>query len=994
MSARGKKVNRNNPKVKQERAARKRAASQKFAEDTAAATAGISPREEAPVDLSFSETPRTGIVAGEGETTPTFKLPLESKEMSEEDKAAVRETIKSDVGKSEKGKAARREAAAQRKADAAIVAESNREKTPAEQERADAEAAGLDVKGLRNLRAQGPAAPAPTPNFVPVDVPAAEVDQTKGASWIQGTKAGIFTPAPTGAIRGNRAQPASAEVESNREERIASGMGISGLEEGVEREEINHPVYGKMEVPSHIAMAHRLYSLDFENNPGKANRLAGLSGDEDFASPYDHKGGHYERLARLQAAGESVDDVKSYAKKMNMTEYDAVEGKHALLQDRIDSSRPVDFGAQHLHPADTFIHPETGEEHPIADWEKHGMPSYGKDPRLDELDVAGRREGAPALIASKGTNTSVYKDASGKMRTTIPTHIGWTKTFDTKVPEGTSPSGVRGTWRYQGQVALSGAAEGTKAIPAYDYTVAQARESIPVGSKQSRAQIAEATRAMAQIHAASAGAPAAPARISQTRVTNPSTGLPLAEPEQVETTPQETTVTTSEPAEDATVYKRKGRGKNVIKDINHLVSQQMATTVGGGPVTGTGIVGRDASFGRLSMPLESTRTEGSEAFQPGKEVVAGTAEQNLDTSEAIANQDPSLTKGPTRGNAEDFKPEEAPSFYVDASGNPLPKAPKVGRPGQKPLFVRGRTTNAPRGARQQSLLASFTPVHGLGSDVPGPAVTSGFPAQEAQEAVRNEAGDIVQGETRATPASPGMQGWDTPLTPKHMGAHQWTLPGMGQEIVPGPMRLLKRGATEKENVYGPAAGTISNSRDTRAEAEAELAKLRETDEVKPTMTAAEARKFSRIYLEDNPDKGPAQPMLDFGAEEREEEQKRREASQNNGGIDSSTGKRFRRSGEQWGFLDPRLLGNVESQDSEVVRQATEGSNTKAAEKPRNPVPAPSGIAKASEAPVSLRGVSPTTPAGQRIIGEMRDNRSGKQLEAIIAKMRGETSEAE
>jgi len=976
MSERGKKVNKNNPAVRQARGAKKRAAKQERVENIVEATQGLPARESAAPNLDFPETQLVGGSAGESTSIPTWTPPLETAEMSDEKKAEVRETLKADVGKSEKGKARRRQEKSQTKADEAIIAEANREKTPAEQETYDANAAGVSVGSLRAVR-QGRASfvdqkPKEKKNLVPLDVPAAEADQPRNLA--NPTGAGNFIPLGE-AARGNRAQPVSAATEENTVDRIKSGMGVSGLQEGTSTEIINHPIHGEMEVSADVARAHRLYDLDWNRDPARANRLAGV-GRDDYASPYQHKGGHYERLGRLQAAGENPDDISTYARKMGKTMYDVVEGRHALLQDKIDSTRMVNYGMQHLHPEDTFTHPETGEAHPISEWStKHNMPLTP--------------EGHPDLSATKGTNTSIYKDQNGNLQTTVPTHLGWWKT-PTDGKSGRENLGERpGNWSFRTSVPALDAAPSTPPVSAYDFTLQQTREAIPLGSKQSRAEISQAARAMAAIHAASAGV-STPGRISTSQITDPGTGLALPEPVEKTTGARPTYIKTGNPA-DPKVYTRSELGEG----INHLVSKQLAASVGGGPESSTGEItrsgdvattgdtaptqGRSRSF--VPAPIVSNKTDAASAFQPSEAVVSGTGEENKALSDKLTGQADELDSAKlttaAMGTAPQEKALEAPSFHVDESGNPIPQAPKVGRSGQRRTFVSGRTTNAPRGARQASIISSFIPVHNPPVGAEGPVVSSGVSAKPARRHKRT--GEVLEPERKAIP---GLTGSSTPLGGRAQSV-QLELPEIGQAVAGGQKRLLKRGnpAAGTSNVYGIDPNTSTMANDSyRKQAEAELAEGREKESA-PTMTASAASKFSRINLEDNPKQAPAQPMLDFGQPEREEEQKQLAA-----------GKITHRSGEQWGFLDKRWLGNVgtENTSEELEQDLAADRRSKSSEKPRNPVAAPAGLPKAGpkSAPVDTTGA---VPAAQRILGEMHGS---KQIQDALTKLRGAQSTEE
>lgn len=936
MAERGKKVNKNNPANRAARGAKKRAAKADKAERIVKATEGIAPRK--PIDVPAKPVKPGVDVPVQG--TASDLLTSEQREAAKKAAGAELKAKLEDVGPSQRGKARRVEEKRQTASDEAAIAEARREKTPSEQAAADAAATGVTPEELVAIRA-GRASfidqkPKTESNFEPVNLAAAEADQPKG-SWSPATGTGIFTPAPTGAVRGNRAQPTAPAVQENTEGRIKSGMGLSGLQEGTATEIIKHPVHGDMEVPADIARAHRLYDLDFQKNSGKANRLAGLQGSEDYASPYQHKGGHYERLGRLQAAGENPDDISAYARKMGQTEYDVVESRHALLQDKKDSATPVNYGMQHLHENDTFTHPETGATHPISEWSTvHNMPITG--------------EGLPDLTATKGTNTSVYKDSRGDLQTTVPTHIGWWKT-PTDGKSGRENLAQRpGNWNYRSSVLPLDANPQTPPMPAYDFTLQQTREAIPIGSKQSRAQIGEAARAMAQI--ASASGVATEGRVSNTQVTDPTTGRALDEPKTTSTPARPTYKTTDTPAEDPTVYKRRGRGKNVLKDVSHLVSQQMATTVGGGPETGLGEItrsgetattggtaptqGRSRSF--VPAPIISNDTDGASAFQPGKTVVAGTTAENRALSEKLRTQEDNTgsTGGRGFGAIDNTKPAEMPSYRVDVAGNPMPNPPTVGRKGDKRLFVRGRSATGRM--MPKPLQKFFEPVNAPADGAEGPQPSSGSPAKAARRNKRT--GALIQEEL---PLTPGRTAYATPLSPTQAPlteSQQWI-----QAAMP----------TGKE----PALS-------------------------KPTMTATEASKYSRINLQDNPSKGPEQPMLDFGQPEREEENARAVASKANGGVDATTGKKFKRSGQQWGFLDQRWIGNIGGTDETLADTVSQENRAKGSEYPRAPRPAPAGLPKAGpkSAPVDTDGAGPAT---QRILGEMHGS---KQIQDAMAKLRG------
>ena len=945
MSERGKKVNKNNPANRAARSTKKRAAKADKVERIVKATEGIAPRRPSSVP---AESIKPGVDVPVQETAADLLTP-EQKEFAEK---AAKNELKAkmqDVGTSQRGKAKRLEDKRQTASDEAAIEESRREKTPSEQAAADAAAAGTTVEDLVAVRA-GRASfidqkPEPESNFEPVNLAAAEADQPKG-SWSPVTGTGIFTPAPTGAVRGNRAQPLSPAVQENTEGRIASGMGLPGMQEGTASEIIKHPVHGDMEVPADIARAHRLYDLDFQKNSGKANRLAGLQGSEDYASPYQHKGGHYERLGRLQAAGENPDEISAYARKMGQTEYDVVESRHALLQDKKDSATPINYGMQHLHEDDTFTHPETGATHPISEWSTvHNMPITG--------------EGLPDLTATKGTNTSVYKDSRGNLQTTVPTHLGWWKT-PTDGNSGRENLAQRpGNWSYRSSVLPLDANPQTAPMPAYDFTLQQTREAIPIGSKQSRAQIGEAARAMAQI--AAAGGVSTEGRVSQTQVTDPTTGRALDEPTTVSTPARPTYKTTDTPAEDPTVYKRRGRGKNVLKDVNHLVSQQLAATVGSGTVSGVGEAARDVRFGAaprvpgqrvdpaylgradedVAIPtematLQSTPTDGASAFQPGKTVVAGTTAENRALSEKLRTQEDNTGSSGGRGFGvvDNTKPTEMPSYRVDHVGNPIPNPPTVGRKGDKRLFVRGRSATGRM--MPKPLQKFFEPVNAPADGAEGPQPSSGSPARAARRNKRTN--ELIQEEL---PLTPGRTAYATPFSPTQAPlteSQQWIQAAMptGEE---------------------PALS-------------------------KPTMTSTEASKYSRINLEKKPSTA-VQPMLDFGQPEREEENARAEASKANGGVDATTGKKFKRSGQQWGFLDQRWIGNIGSTDTDLADTVSQENRATGSAHPRAAIPAPAGLPKAGpkSAPVDTDGAG---PAAQRILGDMAGS---QQIMEAAAKAR-------
>jgi hypothetical protein len=547
--------------------------------------------------------------------------------------------LKLDTGKTYRGRFKRQQEKLQEKSDAAIIAATNREKTPAEQEEFDANVAGTSVEGLRAVR-EGRASfinskPKPEVALTPVDlslpenVPALATPK----DWSPSTRAGIFTPAPTGAIRGNRAQPMSTVDLQNMQSRLTpsegeTSMGIPGSEQSMET--VTHPNLGQISVPTDLARAHRLYAADYENNPAQANRLAGLQGDEDFAAPVQHKSGHYERLGRLQAAGEDPREISIQARKMNKTVYDLVEEKHALLQDKKDSETPVNFGMQHLNEKDTFVHPETGKEHPITEWSSvHNMPTTP--------------EGLPALVATKGTNLHVYEDTKGNKRTTIPTHIGWWKD-PTDGQGGRENLGARpGRWRMNtAPQVLPGAEvkEGTM-LPAYDYSRQELQKALPTGSKQSRQLISEAASAMAAIHATSSGS-TPPGRISTNPVTNPVTGRAISEFAPV----GHATISVA-PAATSTKIKK---GRKGSKTISSTAKQNLELSE------------------QLRGQVEEPTT--------GKELIAKAAKTG-------------------------FKPAAQPTFNVDESGNPVPQMPVVGVKGVKRQYV--QTSGSPRGGVSSQL---------------------------------------------------------------------------------------------------------------------------------------------------------------------------------------------------------------------------------------------------------------------------------------------------
>jgi hypothetical protein len=970
MAERGKKVNKNNPANRAARRTKKATVVQRKKELISNVTEGIAPRTPievtlgggnvinkcatCDVDLKGPDTKHKAkkhtVQSGPNKGTKIDFDPATG-DIKQDTQAYTLNTAE-DLGKSGQGRVGRGVKNSIARLDEAAIAEARREKTPSEQAEADAAATGSSVEEVMAVR-RGDASfvdqkPTVKSNFEPVELVVGDMDQPKG-SWSPSTKTGIFTPAPTGAVRGNRAQSTTPAVQENTEGRIASGRGLPGMQEGSPSELIKHPVHGDMEVPADIARAHRLYDLDWQKNSGRANRLAGLSGSEDYASPYSHKGGHYERLGRLQAAGENIDDISAYARKMKMTDYDVVESRHALLQDKKDSATPVNYGMQHLHENDTFTHPETGATHPISDWSTvHNMPITG--------------EGLPDLTATKGTNTSIYKDSRGNLQTTVPTHLGWWKT-PTDGKSGRENLAQRpGNWDFKSSVIPLDANPQTPPVPAYDFTLQQTREALPMGSKQSRAEISEAARAMAQI--ASASGISTEGRISNTQVTDPTTGRALDEPKKVTTEPQDTFKTTDTPAEDTTVYKRSGRGKNVLKDVNHLVSQQLAATVGGGPASGVGEAARDVRFGAAPRtpgqrvdpaylgrvdedvaipteiaPLQSTPTDGASAFQPGKKVVAGTAEENKALSEKLRDQEENTGSSGGRGfgSVDNTKPTEMPSYRVDHVGNPIPNPPTVGVKGAKRLFVRSRTATG--NLMPKPLQKFFEPLHAPADGAEGPQPTTGSQARPARRNKRTNA--IIQEEL---PLIPGLTAYATPLSPSKAPlteSQQWTQAAMPTGEAP----------------------TLS----------------------KPTMTSTEASKYSRINLEKKPSTA-VQPMLDFGQPEREEENARAEASKANFGVDATTGKKFKRSGQQWGFLDQRWIGNIGSTNADLADSVSQDNRAKGSEHPRAVVPAPGGLPKAGprspkSAPVDTDGAGPAT---LRILGDMAGS---QQIRDAAAKAR-------
>jgi len=230
----------------------------------------------------------------------------------------------------------------------------------------------------------------------------------------------------------------------------------------------------------------------------------------------------------------------------------------------------------------------------------------------------------------------------------------------------------------------------------------------------------------------------------------------------------------------------------------------------------------------------------------------------------------------------------------------------------------------------------FEPVNAPADGAEGPQPSSGSPARDARRNKRTNA--LIQEEL---PLTPGRTAYATPFSPTQAPlteSQQWIQAAMptGEE---------------------PALS-------------------------KPTMTSTEASKYSRINLEKKPSTA-VQPMLDFGQPEREEENARAEASKANGGVDATTGKKFKRSGQQWGFLDQRWIGNIGSTDTDLADTVSQENRATGSAHPRAAIPAPAGLPKAGpkSAPVDTDGAG---PAAQRILGDMAGS---QQIMEAAAKAR-------
>ena len=276
-----------------------------------------------------------------------------------------------------------------------------------------------------------------------------------------------------------------------------------------------------------------------------------------------------------------------------------------------------------------------------------------------------------------------------------------------------------------------------------------------------------------------------------------------------------------------------------------------------------------------------------------------------------------------------------PSYRVDHVGNPIPNPPTVGRKGDRRLFVRGRSATG--NLMPKPLQKFFEPVNAPADGAEGPQPSSGSPGKAARRNKRTNA--LIQEEI---PLTPGRTAYATPFSPTQAPlteSQQWTQAAMPTGEAP----------------------TLS----------------------KPTMTSTEASKYSRINLEKKPSTA-VQPMLDFGQPEREEEEARKVASAANGGIDATTGKKFKRSGQQWGFLDQRWIGNIGGTNEDLADTVAQENRATGSAHPRAVIPAPSGLPKAGprSAPVDTDGAGPAT---QRILGEMHGS---QQIQDALAKLRG------
>lgn len=279
----------------------------------------------------------------------------------------------------------------------------------------------------------------------PVMGPDTRTQTASTGSTVSGT--GIFTPlsaTESAALPIRRAVAKPDEVVLNNERRIAAGMGIVGADKGTEDLEHNGEI---VTVPKDLATAHKLYLADYAKNPAAANRKAlgiarGDAGTE-VLHPHTHANieGGYHTLARVSNmmnidATETEKRVKGYAKDLGLPYTDALLGLHNIGAAEQRSTKFEDYGAKvGIHPDDTWVHPETGEQH-----------------RVD----AGHPDMPDHFLRSTGTLIGTYRDVNGIRRVTNPSYLGWHR-----IAHPDNPNGA-GVWNLIKQPEIPQSLQGPK----------------------------------------------------------------------------------------------------------------------------------------------------------------------------------------------------------------------------------------------------------------------------------------------------------------------------------------------------------------------------------------------------------------------------------------------------------------------------------------------------------------------------------------------------
>lgn len=296
-----------------------------------------------------------------------------------------------------------------------------------------------------------------------------------------------------------------SDIESANESRVRRAEGGMGATKflGMPDVQVEHESFGKVTVSPDLAEAHKLYLADYAKDPLAANKKA-LGAKEakkrgtDFLHPTEHAGraGGYQTLARVRmltadrdgSMPVTEDHIKKYAKDLGLKYNDALTGLHNTLmsQSRSVQGEPESMankvdqisGTPWLHPQDTWVHPETGQE----------VPVNGFHPDAQRLGVTDEN-GALSLKRAKGSVFGIYSDQEGKRHATNPVYVGWNRLGE---------AGKPGKWVFQGAPSIpeEHRVEGGSATPISPSTLLKSQllsdKKMRIGSTQARKMISDA----------------------------------------------------------------------------------------------------------------------------------------------------------------------------------------------------------------------------------------------------------------------------------------------------------------------------------------------------------------------------------------------------------------------------------------------------------------------------------------------------------------------